>query len=205
MKPLAEKHGNPNLRSEDTDGFFLFSVLAPLITICGILSYVSGWSFLAHYYDYFGLSLRDTDVGLYGLLIHGLSAMQIGKGRTIIIFFILVGVLFFLVKVNARNNRMISFLCGIAILILIGATSWFAGIAGIDSAQEDAGESSSMPNIPIRSNSNPPNCRTGKLLSRKDNTYFIVRIHDCNQSPSISTGIVVASPTDAVLIDHYVR
>lgn len=204
MKARAERSSNSTARSESADNLFLLSLLTPIITIYAILSYVSGWSFLAHYYDYFGLSLGDADIGLYGLLIHGLSAMQIGQGRIIVLFFILIGVLFFLIKVNPRNNRAMSFFTGVVILLVIVATSWFAGGAGASSAQEDAGENSSLPNITIVSSSAAV-CRTGKLLRRKDSTYFVVRIHACGESPSISTGIVIVSPADTVLIDHYVR
>lgn len=192
------------LNSKPVSGLFLLSVLSPIVTIYGVLSFVSGWSFLVRYFGFFGLTLGDADIGLYGVLIHGLSGMAFGWGRVIILFFVLVGALVLGINVTPRSNRAVSLTLGVLILVLIGLTSWAAGSAGITAAQEDAGARSTLPNVTII-HADGTNCQTGKLLRRKDTTYFVVRIHACNEPLSISTGVVTTIPSDVVLIDHYVR
>lgn len=203
-KNVATK-GSPKSPTDGSNTLFLLSVLSSIVTIFGVLTFVAGWSYLAHYYDYFGLSLGDANIGVYGVAIHGLSAAQIGSGRVILLFYIAIIFLLIILRVDKRSNRSRSLFAAIIILLLIVATSWLAGSAGTFAAGQDSGDNSSLPNITI-STPGGTTCQTGKLLRRKDNVYFVARIHSCSDHlPSISTGVVTTLPTDTVLIDHYMR
>jgi hypothetical protein len=204
MKALVEKVSASKTSPANSDSLFLLSVLSPIVTIFGILSFASGWSFLAHYYDYFGLNLGDANIGVYGLLTQGLGAMQIGSGRVIIVLYVLVGTLLIFIRVSARNNKLVSLVTALIIFIVILITTRLAGSAGESAAERDAGDQSSLPNVTI--NAGSPTCQAGKLVRRKESVYFISRIHNCgDESHSISLGVVTVVPSDTVLIDHYMR
>jgi len=208
MNPHSETNAAGESRHNVSSQLFILTALTPIVTIFGVLSYTSGWSFLAHYYDYFGMSLGDADIGLYGVLVHGLTAIQIGMGRFVVICYLAVGFILIFIRAAKRNDRLVSLLAGFTILILIVVSSWLSASAGTTAAEADAGYSSSLPNIVINPDGGDK-CRSGKLLRRTDNTYFIVRIQPCKPQSGggsyISLGIVTVVPSDIVLIDHYMR
>lgn len=206
VRHSLRRANTPRESSAKSENLFLLSTLTPIITVFGIISYVSGSSFLARYYNHFGLTLEDANISVNGVLVHGISAMLTGIGRLLIGCYILVGALLILVRAREQTNRFMSLLVGIVILMLLPISSWLGGGAGVTAAEWDASDNSNLPNITI-SGRNPDLCRTGKLIGRKDNVYFISRIKPCeeNNAESISTGVVTVLPSDEVMIDHYLR
>lgn len=181
----------------------LLSLLTPLLTICGIILYVTGWTFLARYYDFFGLSMADANIGIDGILIHALSVVRGEHGYLIVVDVALVAFLILAVRVTGSNNRIVSLTIGILVLASIWVAYVVAGRAGSASAQLDASDESSLPHITIK-NKDLSNCRTGKLLRRDKDIYIISGVHDCKDlTKSITTGIITTSPSDIVEIDHY--
>ena len=186
-----------------TEPLTLLSVLAPLITIYGIILYVTGWTFLARYYDFFGLSMADADIGTDGIIIHALSVIRGDHGYLVVIDIVFVAVLVIALRVTGSNNRIVSLAIGFLVLASIWIAYVVAGPVGAASAQFDASDESSLPHITIR-DAEVSRCRTGKLLRRKGNIYIVSGVHDCKDlTRSISTGIITTSPSDIVEIDHY--
>lgn len=204
MKPVMRtKYALKQAVATSSEPLTLLSVLAPLITIYGIILYVTGWTFLARYYDFFGLSMADADIGTDGIIIHALSVIRGDRGYLIVIDVVFVAVLVIALRITGSNNRTVSLAIGFLILASIWIAHVVAGPIGAASAQLDASDESSLPHITIR-DAEVSKCRTGKLLRRKENIYIVSGVHDCKDwTTSISTGIITTSPSDIVEIDHY--
>jgi hypothetical protein len=203
MESIVKRVSAERKRNASNESLTFLSVMTPLFTVYGILGYVSGWSFLAHYYDFFGLSLADADIGVDGILVHALSAMQIGVGRIVIIVVLAIGVLIVWFRVSSKNNKSLSLCIGFLIFISLFVAYWESGIAGSQSAKADLSATSSLPNVTINSREGD-HCVTGKLLRRKDKVYLVAGIHDCKDiANSVATGVVTSLESDSVLIDHY--
>ena len=199
-----KKDGAPKKASvATTEPLTLLAVLAPLITIYGLILYVTGWTFLAGYYDFFGLSMADADIGTDGIIIHAISVIRGDRGYLIVIDIVVVAVLVIALRITGSNNRLVSLVIGFLVLTSIWVAYVAAGPVGTASAQLDASDNSSLPDITIR-DVELSRCRTGKLLRRKENIYIVAGVHDCKDlTRSISTGIITTSPSDIVEIDHY--
>jgi hypothetical protein len=205
VKRLTKANGVPKQASEtSTEPLTLLSVLAPLVTIYGLILYVTGWTYLARYYDFFGLSMADAGIGTDGIVIHALSVIRGGHGYLVIIDVVFVAVLVIALRTTGSNNRIVSLIIGLLVLASIWIAYVVAGPVGAASAQLDASDESSLPHITIR-DAEGSSCRTGKLLRRKDNIYIVSGVHDCKDlARSISTGIITTTPSDIVEIDHYI-
>ena len=190
-------------RTASNETLTLLSVLTPLITIYGIILYVTGWTFLARYFDFFGLSMADADIGTDGIIIHALSVVRGDHGYLIVLDIAFVAFLILALRITGSNNRVVSVAIGVLVLCSIWIAYVVAGPAGAASAQSDASDESSLPHVTIRT-TDESNCRTGKLLRREKNIYIVSGVHDCKDlTKSISTGIITTSPSDIVEIDHY--
>jgi hypothetical protein len=149
--------------------------------VYGAYLFLAGWSYLKFYFRVFGVDTSWLDLGFNETIARGFSVL-FGTGAYLSIIYLVVFVVSVCVEVFSKSrNRFLETAIPLFLVTLFPATYFVARLAGIEQANSDRGNQTSLPTLTFAAAA----CDYGgKLVYVKGELFYIYNLAYLSASQS---------------------
>lgn len=140
--------------------------------------FLAGWSYLKSFFHVFGIDTRWLDFGLNDTIAQGFTVLFSTGVWLSVVYLVIFLISLILEVLSTQRPRWLNTVAVVCLVLLFPATYWIASRAGIDRANTDRSDQTSLPTIVFTSGK----CDyRGKLVYVKGDLFYVAKLVYANK------------------------